>query len=409
MGGAGRVAEYTASRQTNLLVVIWRKPAYRACCASLFLIGLAVSAGMPFVTLYLVRDLGASLSVVGLFFLTALVGPLVSGLTGRLSDRLPTRLPLIRLSALWLATGWLLLCAARHVWVAFAISIVFFCLVGTVNAQIFAILHDVMGREEERRSNAVVSTIRTAYSLGWMGGPLIGSSLAAAGSYRLAFIATAVLYILSFLPLQLLNRSIPLSLNHPPPRPTRGSGSVWVIVVFVALCTLAMSGDTVRLAYLPILAVDILHLTPVALGIAISLQPLIEVLIMPMTGLLAERFGLTKVISAGLVLGGMGYVTLAASTTLWQIYLAEIFIACLVAVFLSLGIVYVQQLAPTSPGFTTSIFFGGLSFSSTLGAIIGSVGTRLFGVPHVFLLPAMVCFVALVALVATDALRLGRH
>ncbi len=381
--------------------VVWRTPAYRACAVSLFLVGLAISSGLPLVTLFLIRDLHIGASVAGLFFLTALAGPVVSVATGRLSDFLPSRAPLIRGSALWLAAGWALMAVAREPWLAYAVGLVFFCVIGTLSAQVFAALRDVLAREGERREATVTSTIRTAYSLGWIIGPVVGAWLAGALDVRAAFVATAALYLASLLPLWRIDA------------PTRGhdTGGATAdrrpfaranlpLVLFALVCVLVLSGDAIKLAYLPVYLVGGLKQNVAVFGSLLSVSAIVELVVMPLTGVLADRFGLARVITGGVVIGALDYGILAGSTALWQLYVVQVLHVAVIAALLGLGVTYAQRLSRDRAGLASSVFFGAQGLSTPLGGLLGSYGVRLLGVPHVFALPSLLCVLSVGVLVA---------
>lgn len=131
-----------------------------------------------------------------------------------------------------------------------------------------------------------------------------------------------------------------------------------------------MSGDMIKLAYLPIYMTQSLYLTPWAIGATISLQPLLELVTMPIAGILADKVGNARVISLGLLIGMLGYLVIGISSVAWHLYLAQALLAILVGVVLGLGISYVQRLSPDSSGLATSIYFGGLSLSATIGGYL---------------------------------------
>ena len=63
---------------------ILASPLYRGATIAMFLSGLATSAAAPQIALFLVKELGASLPVAGLYYLTSLTAPFLlrwAGLT----------------------------------------------------------------------------------------------------------------------------------------------------------------------------------------------------------------------------------------------------------------------------------------------------------------------------------------
>src|ERR671938_234972 len=112
------------------------------------LTSLGTSSSAPLISLYLVTHLHAALSVVGLFFASqALPGFVLGLLLGRRSDRWRSRLPSIRLAAVWIGLGWLVFACSPSVWLTFAVGPLFLSAGGAIMGQVFAALHDVMTRD----------------------------------------------------------------------------------------------------------------------------------------------------------------------------------------------------------------------------------------------------------------------
>ena len=54
-----------------------------------------------------------------------------------------------------------------------------------------------------------------------------------------------------------------------------------------------------------------------------------------------------------------------------------------------IGIAVAQDLYPTGIGMASSLYFSAVRFSSAIGGIAGGLGVGWFGVPGVFLVPAL--------------------
>ena len=150
----------------NPFVKVWYEQDYRRLSVLMLVAGVAVSSAIPLVTLFLTEALGVSESAAGLFFLTSLGAPLINLYTGALSDRMKSRVPLVRGIAVWLALGWALMSLSPLPAMVVAVGVVFVTFIGALNAQIFAVLRDVVERNGERREASVMSTVRTGYSFG---------------------------------------------------------------------------------------------------------------------------------------------------------------------------------------------------------------------------------------------------
>jgi len=379
---------------------VWHMREYRAFAFSLLFAGIAISSSIPLVTLFLTRELHVAASIAGLFFLTALVGPPTSVYLGHVSDRLSTRLPLIQGSAVWLAMGWVIIAISHQIWLVIAVGILFFCVTGTLSAQIFAALRDVLAQEGEKREGAVTSTIRTAYSLGWIIGPIIGGWLAGVLSVRAAFAATACLYLVAALPLWHLGVEVPRRAATESPAPhmiTRANGP---LLIFALVCLLVLSGDAIKLAYLPVYLVGGLKQSIVTFGSLLSVAAIVELAVMPTAGILADWVGMRPVIIGGIAIGALDYAILAGSTALWQLYLVQVLHVAVIAALLGVGITYAQRLGHDQTGLASSVFFGAQGLASPLGGLVGSYGVHLFGIPHVFGIPSFFCALSVVVLLA---------
>lgn len=386
---------------------VWYHEEYRALLLVMVLSGVSVSSYVPLVALFLVESLGVSAATAGLFTLTFLAAPPVGLFAGRLSDRLPSRVPLIAAAAAWLALGRVAMGLSPGFWAAIAVGVAFGALVGVLNAQVFAVLKDVFEREREEREATVASTVRTGYSLGWAAGPVLGSVLAAAVGYRAALAATALFLIAVLVPLRGLH--VPRARAAESPAAEAGADGArrggiggggprgWggaALWLFALACLLALTGETVRLAYLPILAVDRLGIALWAFGALVSVAPLAELVAMPAAGALADRWGLKRVFLGGFALGALGFWTFASSSGAAGLLAGQLLNACFIAVVLGLGATYAQRLHPGGAGFATSVFFGAQGLSGLTGGLVGSGGTRLLGLPGLFLVPAALCAVA---------------
>src|SRR5436309_16124902 len=113
------------------LAVVGGKREYRAFLLIMVLTSLGTSSSAPLISLYLVTHLHVALSVVGLFFASqALPGFVLGLLLGRRSDRWRSRLPAIRLAAVWIGLGWLVFGCSPSVWLTFAVGTMFLRAVG---------------------------------------------------------------------------------------------------------------------------------------------------------------------------------------------------------------------------------------------------------------------------------------
>jgi SET family sugar efflux transporter-like MFS transporter len=370
------------------------KKDYKLLLIIMLLIGTSVSFGLPFITLFLTQSLGASDATAGLFFLTSVAGPPINLFVGRLSDRSSRRAPFIWASALWLAVGWSIMSLAPGKLAVFAVGVIFLSFIGVLNAQIFAVLSDVVEREQETKASTVTSAIRTAYSFGWALGPVLGSFVAAWLGYRAVFLLAAGLILCALIPISRLNFRRATQVYPDDKKAGGEQGAALGLLLFGVVCALVLTGETVRQAYLPILAVERLNISLSQFGVIMSVAPLTELFLMPLAGILADRFGLTRILLSGFVIGGLGFLVFATTNGAGQLYVGQIINAYFISVIFGLGVTYAQALSPRSAGLASSVFFSAQSLSLLLGSVIGSIGVQILGLPHLFALPATACGLA---------------
>ena len=397
------------------LTRVWAHPGYRGVLISLVLSGIAVSSYVPLLSLYLVQTLRASDSTVGLFTLTSLASPVVGILLGRWSDRLTSRLRLLVVVSAWLALGRVAMGLAPSFGVAVAVGIVFGAFTGITGAQVFALLRELLEREGEPQQATITSTIRSGYSLGWALGPVLGSLLADGLGYRAALAASGLLVLLPLLPLchpavrvrppgSSNDRSSPRRRADQPDNAVRrqdrswGARSLWL---FAVVCLLALTGEALRLTYLPLLAVDRLGVPLWLFGLLVSLAPVIELGAMPAAGMLADRLGLRPVIFVGLIVGAGGFAAFATSTGFLGLLVGQVCNACFIAVLLGVGVTYAQRLHPGGVGFAASVFFAAQSLSLVSSGLLGGALADRSGLLVLFLTAVVLAAAAAVLLLFT--------
>nr|WP_281269153.1 MFS transporter [Bacillus taeanensis] len=316
-----------------------------------------------------------------------------------MSDRMLSRISLIKGSAIWLAIGWGLISLSTHSVTVFIIGVVFFSMMGTLNAQTFGVVRDVINREQESREATITSTIRSTYSFGWALGPVMGSVIAGLAGYRIAFLAPVILFLAILFPLRKLQVQTKQATanEREKTKSLKSWGTANVSLLFFGLiCALVLSGEAVRLAYLPIYVVDELKINMMTFSLMMSAAPLTEIFVMPAVGAFADRFGIHKILLGGFLIGGLGFLLFSTSDHPWLLFLGQMMNACFIAIIFGLGVTYAQQLSPHNIGLASSIFFSAQSFSFIAGSFIGSYGVHLMGLPLLFLIPSILSIVSCV-------------
>jgi len=371
--------------------------------ASLFFAGLGMSIALPQLSLFLVQDLQASLPVAGLFFLTNLTAPVLGFGVGKWSDRLTDRLSLFRVGAVVGLVGWLVMAASTQVWMAFVVNLTVLGFAGATSSLIFAAVRDELTHVPTGADNRVMSTVRLGFSLGFMTGPLLGSVLGGVAGLRLTLVAAGVCTLLQAAPMigLTVHRAVPDSAVLPSgaagPDAARRPSLV-PLVTFLSLTVLAMGGDTIRLAYLPIYMELQLGTADWLRGVVISAQSVGMLVFIPIMGMLADRFGAHRLVVVNVLLGVGANLGFLAASNEWMLIAATLLNSAMWATLGGIGITVAQDLYPNGIGMASSLYFSAIRFSGAIGGIAGGLGVGWFGVPGVFLVPALLCVMSAVGL-----------
>ena len=398
------------TRPSSTFRLVLHSPLYRRATLSLYFAGLGISIAMPQLSLFLIQDLHASLPVAGLFFLTNLAAPALGFLVGSWSDRLTDRLLLFRVGAVVGLLGWVLMAFTTHVWMAFAVNLTILGFAGATSSLIFAAVRDQLTHAPTGADNRVMSTVRLGFSLGFMTGPIVGSVLGGVAGLRVTLIAAGVCTLLQAVPLigQRVERAVPephaSATDQNGPNAARKPTLV-PLLAFLGLSVLAMSGDTIKFAYLPIYMELQLGTPDWLRGVVISAQSVGMLVFIPLMGVLADRFGAHRLVIANVLLGVVANIGFMIAGNEAVLIVATLLNAAMWATLGGIGITVAQDLYPTGIGLASSLYFSAIRFAAAIGGIAGAIGVRWFGVPGVFVVPAVLGLVAAAGLLALNVTR----
>lgn len=423
---------------------ILRSRLLRGVFVSLVISGIGISVTVPQITLFLVDELHLTTAQAGLYFLTNLTAPIAGYVVGSLSDRAGSRLLVFRLSALAGFLGWVLMAVAMQAWMPFAINMLLLSTAGAGAAQLQAAVRDELNQRPTRADNEVVAVMRMAMAFGWVVGPFIGAVLGAVLGLRPLLLVTGICVLLSLVPLigvktdsaaaRLAAAEVLTRLRQPSetqgspseiavdapavmpavaaapatPRARRlGQGSMLPLLIFTAIYVLIMCGETVKLAYLPLYMDGELRVDPGVRGAIIGLQPLVELLLMPLAARLASRFGFTRVLFVGALMAVAAHVAYASAGQfaphIVSLVVGQLLMAGVIATFGVLGITVAQRLVPNRVGMATSVFLSAYAINAAVGGFLGSIGSVWLGLPQLFWIPAGIAVVGAIALLVLNA------
>jgi SET family sugar efflux transporter-like MFS transporter len=395
---------------------VWASPLYRGATVALFLSGLGTSAAAPQITLFLVNDLHVSLTTAGLFYLTNITAPLAGYLIGARSDRSGKRLGLFRWCALAGFVGWVAMAFADQVWMPFAISAVVLAFSGAAGSQLFAAVHDDLQATASPVADGVVSIVRMALTAGWVVGPVLGSLLATAAGSRVMLAATGACALAQIVPMGFARAGSARPGAHTAPevpaerlarRPELRE--MLPLLAFTGLYVLVYAGEPIKYGYLPIYMRDDLHLPTAVSGAVIGIQPLIELLLMPVAVVAARRIGMMRLMILGAAFGVGANLCFALTGDAAGMFAGQILMGGVWGVFAALGIIAAQRLLPHAIATATAVFVSSTAIASALGGLTGSLGVSVLGLPHVFFAPALYGLIATGGIAVMSRSRFAVH
>lgn len=393
----------TTSSRATAIQQVWVSPLYRGATLALFLSGLATSASLPQIVLFLVKELGASLPVAGLYYLTGLTAPIAGYLVGSYSDRTGRRLGLFRLCAVAGAVGWAGIALSTQPWMPFVIGTVILGFSGSATSQLFTAIHDDLKVKGAGANDSVVAIIRMALTAGWVIGPFLGAWFAVEIGLRAMLWGTAICFFAQILPLGTLH-----ALVGPGQRADKKTDAVghvdWSemlpLLAFTGLYVLVYAGEPIKYGFLLLYMQDQLKLDPSIQGSVIGTQPFIELILMPFSIVLARWIGILWMMCVAAICGVMANLCFAAWPTAMGMFAGQMLMGGVWGLYMVLGLIVAQRLLPNAVATASAIFMSSSALASALGGGVGGVGVAYLGLPNVFYLPAAFSLVAAIGLAA---------
>lgn len=382
---------------------ILRSPLYLGATAAMFLSSLGYAAAAPQIGLFMVRELGASLPTAGLYYLTSLTAPVAGFLVGARSDRTGRRLGLFRLCAVVGFIGWLGMAFATQVWMPFVITALVLCFSGASASQLFAAVRDELDRHPGGVDDGVLAFIRMSMTAGWVVGPVAGAAVAAQLGLRPLLIATAVCTLIQIAPLGFKRAPRPFVRDSPKEgiaatAQRAGIRPMMPLLIFTGLYVLIYAGEPIKYGFLPIYMTEQLHASPTVIGAAIGIQPLVELIIMPFSVVIARRIGTVELMAIGAFLGVLANLCFALTGSVVGMFIGQTLMGGVWGVLAVLGIIVALRLLPSAVATASAIFMSAIPIASGIGGLTGGIGVAGLGLPYVFVLPAALALLSAVGL-----------
>jgi MFS transporter, SET family, sugar efflux transporter len=351
-----------------------------------FLLGLASSFVVPFLSLWGTRAVGMTPFGFGMFMTsTALSAMVASTLLARWSDTRTPRRTILLLAGAGGALGYL-----GYAWISepLVLALIGALLLGVASAnfpQLFAHAREELARPEYSGLDTAftMSLLRAAFALAWTVGPALGAMVVQRFGYRGSFLAASAIFCLYSAVVwgSVPSRAPVIAAGIPAGQSLGKLLTRPVLLANFAAFALIFAGLSLNLMNLPLLLTNDLGGDESHVGMAFAVGPIAEMPLMLWFGRLAARGHQTRLIRFGVLLGVAYFVGLMLADAPFHVYPLQLLNAAAVAVTMSVAIPYFQDLLPGQTGVATSVYTSSYSLGCLLGyfgfgVLLASVGHR---------------------------------
>jgi len=374
------------------------------------LVGLAGAFVAPLLPYFLSQNLHSTPGQTALFlFLTQLAAVGVTAAVARVSDRPGGRRLVLIISGIAGFGGYGLYAVLREYWPLLVVSLTLVAISGAMLPQIFAFGREIVQRVDPPRATMGINFLRMMLSLSWAAGAPLGTVVVGWINFDGLFVATSAVYALVLGMVFLLGRrgsgeasseapaedeaAVAASEVTAKPPTTVVVGSTVAFVVLQASTTLTVGAMTLFVTMN-------LHGTVADAGRVLGLCATIEIPLMIVFGMMANRWPMRQLLPIGACFGIAYCLVGSMATTVWEVAAAQLLQACFVCAIGGLGISYFQQLMPDALGKATTLFTNSGRLAGMLSGLIFGVVQQL-GYRYAFAFSLIFVTTGTVILVAT--------
>jgi SET family sugar efflux transporter-like MFS transporter len=372
--------------------------------ASVLLLGIADSVIGPYLVLFAADQARLSPIRVGVFLsLISVSGLVVSTWLGRRYDRSASRWPaLVAVAAP--AAGYLALTATTNYPTLLLIG------VGLLGAglaafpQLFTLARTHLDRVGISSARRGTPALRSVWSLAWAVGPMIGAAVLSRKGYDGLLLLTAGAFALVALPLLLIGGTP--SAEQPEDANQDGnliSRPMFLAAVSFTLFHTAMLSGSVAL---PLYVTRTLQQGDSDVGLLFSVCALVEIPAALGTMLLPARLLKRPVILIGMLLLGTYFVLVSMSSTMPMLLATQLARGVAIAAVGTLGITYVQDLAPHATGRATTLFANTLTIGSLISGVLAGATAQALGYRSALLICGLLAGLGFIVLATANPGRI---
>ncbi|CAB3794200.1 Sugar efflux transporter C [Paraburkholderia caffeinitolerans] len=415
-----------------------RIPGFLPLAGATLMLGVAMSFTAPYLSLFGVERAGMTPLRLGVF-MTAIAasGVIASTAAGRWSDASGKHRPLLLASLCAATLGYLCLCVVRDYRLLLAVGVVFIGAGGCALSLVFSFSRAALPAADDAERTFASATLRTILSAAWVFGPAVGALVLAATSfYGLFLFAAASFAVCGTIVWRMReSRQDEHATQHLMRRPTaeevaaeltqeamapyegqpltqaevqpgvaqRARVSVSALEVsqsdimraVVALTLIGLAANATMIV-LPLYIVHGLQGSRLDVSIMLGLGAFMEIPMMLALGAKASQLNKLRWLAACAVVHAVYFVSMSAAPGVHALIPMQILNAFVVAVTSCLGMTYVQDLMPESPGRATALFFNASRLGSILSGVLSGLLVQAFGYRGTFLFCGVLALCALV-------------
>jgi len=383
------------------LIAVFSIRYYPLLFTCMFLQGIAISLSMPFLSLYFTNELGVSIGLFGVYLAVTLVAGIgINALIGKRSDLGLNRKHIYVFTSCCNAVAYCGYLFIHDFTYLFVYMTVFTALSAPGMPQLFAISREAVSRSSFNNHSFANSTLRSAFSLGFIIGPLVGTLLISNMGLKGIFTGSICVFILigllisTFLKTKGTIAKANVQAEISKFKLTQHPKIMVTFIVLILMFTAHWMSSINTALYIT----TILSGTTDDVGLISSICAALEIPFMLALGILGAKYSNRSIMLGGAVLGALYYIIVIFAGEMWQLIGAQLLLAVFVAIISATGISYIQDLLPSMPGYASSLYAN----SSTIGRLVGSLTGGLIATAVGYRYAFIFCF----GLIAAAALLL---
>ena len=337
--------------------------------AAVLLLGIADSMVNSYIVLFGADVVGLTPLQIGVWSSTFAIGGIAIGWwLGRLFDRRPARTYAIVVILLGSA-GYVLLPRVSSFLMLLLMAATVFGAMGAAFPQLFALARSVLGEGAAGQRSALL--LRSAWSLAWAVGPLLGALVLSRGGYSWLLWTASGVFLASALTVFVVPRPGFVAVANSSP----GYTPVLLTVSVALFFTATFAGGLA----LPLFVTRALHQQAASVGVLFSVCAAVEVV-----ATLGLAIVPARVSQRALILGGFGsfvcyYALTVVSSGMLMLVIGQVFRGVGIAIVAAAGIRYFQDLLAPATGRATTLFANACTAGLLVSGILSGVAVEHFG------------------------------